>query len=250
MTQHIVTSREGAVLHIRLNRPEKKNALTGAMYLSIADAIDKAEGDSTIRAITLSGTGDSFSSGNDVADFLAQDGPIDARPVGRFMRTIAGTGKPLIAGVNGMAVGIGVTMLLHCDIVHAASTATFQLPFTQLGLAPEAASSLLLPRLAGYQRAAELMLLGERFSARTAREIGLVAAVHSSDALPRAIRQRATELASRPPAAIRATKALMKRPAESLPERIAAETAEFDRLLKSPDAQQILQGFLARRKAG
>jgi len=249
MTDEIVTTRADGVQQIRLNRPEKKNAITPSMYAAMASAIEAAEEDVQVRVITFTGTGDSFTSGNDIGDFLQRGASLgDDMPVRSFLTSISSATKPLIAGVNGMAVGIGVTLLLHCDLVYAAETATFQLPFTNLGLVPEASSSLLLPQMIGYHRAAELMLLGERFDAKRALAIGLVNAVVAPAELAEVVRTRANALVAKPLSALRATKALLKRAAESVPERMAVESAEFSRLLQSPEAKAIMQAFLDRRK--
>src|ERR1700677_4066586 len=193
-----------------MNRPEKKNALTRAMYAALAEAIEAADANPGIRVITLTGVGDAFTSGNDVKDFV--DAPAMGRdgPVMRFLSAIADARKPLIAGVNGLAVGIGVTLLLHCDLAYAAQGAYFQLPFVNLGVVPEAASSLLLPRMAGHHRAAELLFFGNAFDAEAARQCGLVNSVHPSDALGEVLAERAAALAAKPPQALRLTKELLK----------------------------------------
>ena len=160
------------ILHIR--RPEKKNALTRAMYHTLAEALRRADTDPAVRAILLRGEPECFTSGNDVNDFLKEDEHTTERPAVQFLKAIAHVRKPLVAAVNGLAVGIGTTLLLHCDLVYAAEDAWLQLPFTRLGLCPEAASSLLVPQLMGHQRAAELLLRGERLSAGKAWEYGLV----------------------------------------------------------------------------
>ncbi|HUN52557.1 MAG TPA: enoyl-CoA hydratase-related protein, partial [Candidatus Sulfotelmatobacter sp.] len=182
MTEHIITGRSNGVLGIRIDRTDKKNALTFAMYTALADALEAADRDAGVRAVTITGSGDSYTSGNDLQDFL-KGLPEGESPAFRFIRVISELQKPIVAGVNGLAVGVGVTMLLHCDLVYAAASATFQIPFVNLGLVTEAASSLLLPRLAGHQRAAELLLLGERFDAATAQAIGLVNALCPPEAL-------------------------------------------------------------------
>jgi enoyl-CoA hydratase/carnithine racemase len=251
MTDHVVSAEDGGILAIVLNRPDKKNALTAAMYASLADALTAADRNPDIRVVTITGTGDSFTSGNDVADFVRQDASIGGdQPVARFLRAVSSIETPLIAAVNGVAVGVGVTMLLHCDLAYAATSATFQLPFVNLGLVPEAASTLLLPQMAGHHRAAELLLLGERFDAGRALALGLVNAVVPDGELAALVAARAAALAAKPPGAVRATKALMKRAAESVPARMAAESADFARLLQSPEAQAIMQAFLSRRKPG
>jgi enoyl-CoA hydratase/carnithine racemase len=251
MTDQIVTTLNEGILQIRINRPEKKNALTADMYAAMADALGQADRNAQVRVVTLTGTGDSFTSGNDVADFLSRDtSSSDERPVGTFLTTIAGSQKPLIAGVNGMAIGIGVTMLLHCDLVYAADSATFQMPFTNLGVVPEAASSQLLPQMIGYHRAAELMLLGERIDARRALEIGLINGVTSASELPSVLAARAAVIAAKPASSILATKGLLRRAPESTIARMSVENSEFARLLQSPEARAIMQAFLDRRKAG
>ncbi len=249
MAEQIVSTLIEGILQIRMSRPEKKNAITAAMYQRMADMLEDADRNVAVLVITLTGEGDCFTSGNDIADFLANAASSGQDlPVVRFLKAISKVAKPLIAGVNGMAIGIGTTLLLHCDLVYAAQTATFQLPFTNLGLVPEASSSMLLPRLAGYHRAAELMLLGERFDVRKALEIGLVNAVVPADELADRVRARAAALAAKPASSIRATKTLLKREPESVAERIAVETGEFVRLLQSPEARKILQAFMDRRK--
>jgi enoyl-CoA hydratase/carnithine racemase len=248
MTDHIVTSTADGILQIRINRPEKKNALSLAMYTAMAEALAGAETNSAVRAIVISGTDGCFTSGNDVTDFLQYNPTGNESPAIRFLQTLSSASKPVIAGVNGLAVGIGVTMLLHCDLVYAADSATFQLPFVNLGLVPEAASSMLLPRVMGHQRAAELLLLGERFDARTAHEAGLVNAVCPAHELPAMVQQRAATLAAKPPASLRMTKALLKREPESISARMAEEGKHFSRQLASPEAREAMEAFMQRRK--
>jgi enoyl-CoA hydratase/carnithine racemase len=250
MTDQIVTALKDAVLQIRINRPEKKNALTQDMYAAMAQALQLADDNAAVRVVTLTGSGDSFTSGNDVSFFLSDGANIsDEHPVGRFLAAIASTKKPLLAGVNGMAIGIGVTMLLHCDVVYAADSATFQMPFTNLGVVPEAASSQLLPQMVGYHRAAELMLFGERIDAGRALEIGLINGACPASELPALLQSRAALIAAKPPSSILATKALLRRAPESTLARISVENAEFARLLQSPEARAIMQAFLERRRA-
>jgi len=248
MTDHVVAAVADGILAIRLNRPKRKNALTVAMYTALADALERGDAEKSVRVITLTGTDNSFSSGNDIADFMQQKPTPGETPVLRFLRVISTTSKPLIAAVNGLAVGVGVTMLLHCDLVYAAETATFELPFVNLGLVPEAASTLLLPRMIGHQRASELMLLGEKFDAGTARSIGLVNAVLPTPELDAAVRERATMLASKPPAALRLTKALLKSETTTVTARMAEEVAQFSKQLQSPEVQEAFAAFMQRRK--
>ena len=248
MMDHIVTSTSGSILVIRINRSEKKNALSLSMYTAMGDALERAEADPQVRAIVLTGSDGCFTSGNDIADFLQSNPTGGESPAIRFLDKLGAAGKPVIASVTGLAVGIGVTMLLHCDLVYAADTATFQLPFVNLGLVPEAASSMLLPRLMGHQRAAELVLLGERFDARTAKEFGLVNAVLPASELAGIVDQRAAALAAKPPLALRLTKALLKREPESIASRMAEEGKYFTRQLGSPEAREAMEAFIERRK--
>ena len=187
MTDHIVTARDGAIVRLAFNRPEKKNAITAAMYAALADGIVAADRDDGVRAVLFESRGDMFTSGNDIADFMsgaATPGPGNEKPsVIRFLEAIASAEKPLIASVQGPAVGVGVTTLLHCDLVFASERATFHTPFVDLGVVPEAASSLLMPMIAGHQRAAEMLLAGRKIDAARAREFGFVNEVVAADAL-------------------------------------------------------------------
>lgn len=245
----IATGRRGAVAEIVFDRPEKRNAITVAMYAALADALAAAEADCDVRVVLFRGNGGAFTAGNDLKDFLANppDGP--ERPVFRFLRGLAGARKPLVAAVEGAAVGIGTTMLLHCDLVLAADTARFALPFVDLGLVPEAASSLLLPRLAGHQRAAELFFLGDPFDAATAQSIGLVGRVVPAADLLAAARALAERLAAKPPQALLATKALLKSASGSVAERITEEAAVFARQLQSTELKEAVAAFFGKRQA-
>jgi enoyl-CoA hydratase/carnithine racemase len=201
--------------------------------------------------VTVTGSGNCFSSGNDVGDFLSPAlKNFEASPAAQFLNALAQFGKPLIAGVNGIAIGIGVTLLLHCDLVYAADVATFQLPFTQLGVVPEAGSSQLLPQRVGQLRASELMLLGERFDAARALEIGLINQVVAAAELPNVLSARAALLASKPVGSLVATKALLRRTPDPIAVRMALESAQFARLLQSPETRAIMQAFLGRNKRG
>jgi enoyl-CoA hydratase/carnithine racemase len=248
MVEHVVTAVADGILDVRLNRPDKKNALTVAMYAALADALERADADASVRVVTLTGTADSFTSGNDIVDFMQQQATPGETPVLRFLRVISTAQKPLIAAVNGLAVGVGVTMLLHCDLVYASDSASFRLPFVDLGLVPEAASTLLLPRLVGHRRAAELLWFGEKFDAAAARDLGLANAVYPADRLATAVRDRATLLASKPPSAVRLTKALLKSEKTGVAERMAEEGACFARQLQSPEAREAFSAFMERRK--
>jgi enoyl-CoA hydratase/carnithine racemase len=218
------------------------------MYDALAAALGEAERDPAIRVVTLSGTGDAFTSGNDLNDFLQVGLRTGDSPPTRFLTAISTSSKPLIACVNGLAVGVGVTMLLHCDLVYAADSASFQLPFVNLAVVPEAGSTLLLPRRVGHQHAAELFLLGERFDAATAHRLGLVNAVHPAAVLADEVRRTAAILAAKPPEAVRLTKALLKRDgAAGVAARIAEEAEHFARQVRSPEAREAMEAFLQKR---
>jgi enoyl-CoA hydratase/carnithine racemase len=207
MTQ-ITSEMSGQVQIIRFNRPEKMNALTKDMYAELARLLNEANGDFGIRAVILSSVGDNFTAGNDIMDFMSSPPTSEDSTVAAFLGSLLNFTKPLIASVRGHAVGVGTTMLLHCDIVVADHSARFSMPFTSLGLVPEAGSSMLFPDLVGYQRAAKIFLTGEEFSPEYAREIGLIAdVVADADAEALAI---ATKIAEQPPQAVLNTKALMK----------------------------------------
>jgi enoyl-CoA hydratase/carnithine racemase len=249
MTPLILAETADRIARIRLNRPDKKNALTAAMYQGLADAIAAAEADPQVRVILIHGQADCFCAGNDLKDFL--DGPPHSEdaPVARFLKAIATAAKPLVAAVGGPAVGVGTTMLLHCDLVYAAPDARFQLPFVSLGLVPEAGSSLLLPLLAGYHRAAELLLLGRPFSADKALAAGFVTEVIPAADLLEHAREAAAALAALPPESVRLTKALMKqRHAAPVAERMAEESRLFRQRLGSADAREAMTAFFEKRK--
>lgn len=248
MTAHIVTDHSDGILLIRMARPEKKNALTQAMYGALAEALTKADSDPAIRVAVLTGSEDSFSAGSDLGEFLRGPATRADSPVGDFLRTLAAAQTPIVAAVNGLAIGIGTTLLLHCDMVHAAASARFQCPFVNLALLPEAASSLLLPRLAGHQRASEIFMLGEPFDAATARELGLVNAVHDDADLLEAVLGVARKLAAKPPEALRLTKALLKSQSRDPATRMAEEMKLFAARLRSPEAREALLAFQERRE--
>lgn len=247
MTQEIDIKLASHVLTITMSRPEKKNALTLAMYQTMAEAINNANADPQVRVVVITGTGDAFSSGNDLNDFLGAPPAGADSPVMQFLLAISQAEKPLIAAVNGLAVGVGTTMLLHCDLAYAATDARFRLPFVNLGLVPEAASSLLLPRLSGYHRAAELLMLGEIFDAEIALATGLVNEVLPAEQLMERVRERAQQLAAQPPAALRLTKYLLKREPDSTQEHLTLEMQHFVARLASPEANEALTAFKERR---
>jgi enoyl-CoA hydratase/carnithine racemase len=243
----ILTTREAGVMTIELNRPQKKNAITADMYSALAHALSEAREASEIRAVMIVGTRDVFTAGNDLQDFMDHPPGGDDSPVFHFLREISHAPKPLVAAVCGPAVGVGTTMLLHCDLVYAGDNARFGLPFTQLGIVPEAASSLLLPQLIGYQRAAERLLLGEPFGAAEALEMGLVSAVLPADAVIEHARLQARKLVALPSAAVRATKRLMKHTQiEAIESRMRLENEEFRERLRSPEAREAFAAFFSR----
>ena len=247
-TPVIVETRE-RITRIELNRPEKKNALSPEMYASMAQALAAADADAQVRVVLIHGQADCFTSGNDVKDFLELPrGPGDS-PAAAFLRAISTAKKPLVAAVGGPAVGVGTTMLLHCDLVYAAPNARLQMPFVPLGLLPEAASSLLLPAMAGYRRAAEMLLLGQPFGAQQALAAGIVTEIVPEAELLARARQAALALAALPPAPVRMTKELMKRAlAPAVQERMTEELHLFGERLKSPEAKEALRAFLEKRK--
>jgi enoyl-CoA hydratase/carnithine racemase len=245
----ILVERTGDVMTIALNRPGRKNAITAVMYQAMADALVDAQADDTVRAILLRGSAGVFSAGNDLEDFLKAPPVSDDAPVFRFLRAISTAEKPLVAAVQGAAVGIGTTMLLHCDLVYAADTALFALPFTQLGLCPEAASSLLLQRVAGYQAAAEKLLLGEAFDANEAHRMGLVNRVLPAAEVDSFALQQAQKLAALPPSSLRVTKALMKRASQhEVQTQMTDEVVHFAKMLLAPAAREAFNAFFEKRK--
>jgi enoyl-CoA hydratase/carnithine racemase len=237
------------VMTLAFNRPEKKNAITSAMYQTLAEALDVAEDDANVRAILIRGSAGIFSAGNDLDDFLNAPLEGDDAPVLQFLRRISKAHKPLVASVAGIAVGVGTTLLLHCDLVYAAETAVFSLPFAQLGLCPEAASSLLLPRIAGYQLAAEKLLLGEAFDVKEAYRMGIVNCVLPAAEVDAFAFGQAVKLAALPASSLRATKALMKRVhASEIAEQMTEETMHFSEMLRAPEAKEAFKAFFEKRK--
>ena len=247
MSGHVVTETAGGVLTIRFNRPDKKNAILGAMYADAAAALKAADSDAGVRVVIITGSGDSFTAGNDLKDFLENPPQNNDAPVFRFMHDLAGFSKPVIAAVNGVAVGIGTTVLLHCDFAFAVSSAKFQLPFVNLALVPEFASSLLLARFLGQRKAAELLMLGEAFDAETAQGFGLINAVVPSDQLEAVVKAKASALALKPPAALRATKALLNADRAEIDARIALEAKIFGERLQSAELKEAIGAFFEKR---
>src|SRR5688572_3826882 len=247
---NILTENKDRVLRIEIARAEKKNSLTFDMYAAIVAALDAAAADNEVRVALIHGTRDCFTAGNDLKDFLERPPHIgDDGPTTRFLRGIPTFPKPLIAAVNGPAVGVGTTMLLHCDLVFAAPGARFQIPFVPLGLVPEAGSSFLLPRIAGYQRAAELLLLGQPFTAEKAYAAGFVTEIVPEGELLERARAAALAVAALPPAAVRATKALMRsRVSAQVAAAMEDEGKAFRDRLRSPEAKEAMTAFFEKRK--
>jgi enoyl-CoA hydratase/carnithine racemase len=245
MSEDVDITRAGGVLHLHLNRPAKKNAITQAMYAALAEALETL--DDSIRVVAFSGAGDCFSAGNDLKDFLAAPPQDGAHPTLRFIRALPKVAVPMIAAVQGPAVGIGTTLLLHCDLVVAASNASFSVPFVKLGLVPEAGSSLLLPRLIGTHRAAAMLLLGEPINAATAERLGLVNQLVEPEALSAALDALIAKLLALPPAALRATKALLHGHSRYVAERIDEELVVLLDRLKSDELKEAATAFLEKR---
>lgn len=247
---NIKYSIDGKVFVIQIHRPEKKNALLPGMYRALADGLKLADSDPAFNAIVIHGSDDCFTSGNDVNGFVSDGDASEDRPSVSFMHALNDTGKPIIAAISGLAIGIGTTMLFHCDLIYASDSCFLQLPFTRLGVCPEAGSSYLLPRQIGHQRAAELLLLGERFSADKARDYGIVNEVLAQADYLQYAMEKAHELAALPPQAVQTSKRLIKRGDENvIPDTIELELQEFSRLLQTAEAQAIVQAFLQRKKA-
>jgi enoyl-CoA hydratase/carnithine racemase len=246
----ILTSKANGILTIEFNRPDKKNAITSAMYQLMADALKDGESDAAVRAIVLIGKPEIFTAGNDLEDFMKNPpGPVGDRPVAQFMRALSGASKPVVAAVAGAAVGIGTTLLMHCDLVYAADNAKFSMPFTQLGLCPEFASSMLFPQMVGYQRAAEKLLLGEAFSAQEALQMGLVSRIVPAAELAAFAQGQAAKLAALPASSLRVTKRLMKgEQGEAITARMAEENKHFGTMLSAPEAKEAFTAFFEKRK--
>ncbi|SNS21374.1 Enoyl-CoA hydratase [Noviherbaspirillum humi] len=246
----ILSSRNGGIATIEFNRPAKKNAITASMYQLLADAVTEAERDSAVRVLVITGKPEIFTAGNDLEDFLNNPPTIGGdSSVGRFMRALSGCTKPVVAAVSGAAIGIGTTLLMHCDLVYAAENAKFSMPFTQLGLCPEFASSLLFPQIVGYPRAAEKLMLGEAFGAREAYEMGFVSRVLPAEELPSFAQAQAARLAALPASSLRATKRLMRGAVrEAIDARMDQESAHFAQMLGAPEAKEAFQAFFEKRK--
>lgn len=258
----ILVHAEAGVMTLTLNRVDKKNSLTTAMYAALADALEGAADDAAVRVVLIQGDPAIFSAGNDISDFLrasagresgddqAPDAPVSMdEPVFRFLRALAGFPKPVVAAVCGPAVGIGTTMLLHCDLVYAGDNAAFSMPFVNLGLCPEAGSSLLVPQMFGHHRAAEALLLGDPFQAEAALEVGLVNRVVPPMEANAIAQTQARRLAAKPVAALIETKRLLKKADRAVVlERIEEEALSFRRMMRAPAAREAFAAFMEKRK--
>jgi enoyl-CoA hydratase/carnithine racemase len=247
MTDLIKSKLSDGVLELSFNRPEKKNALTQPMYAALATALESVASDSSIKVVHLTGTGDAFTAGNDIADFARTDQAGEELPVHRFVRVLPQLRVPIVAAVNGLAIGVGTTLLLHCDFVYASEAATFHTPFVDLALVPEAGSSLLMPRQMGYLNAARMLLLGEKLDAHQAQTVGLVSEVLAPDRLLPVSLATAASLAAKPPAALRAAKKLLRMDPEPLAARMELELEMFSEALQSPEAAEAFDAFFTKR---
>ena len=249
MSDQVIVSSSDGVCEIQLNRPEKRNAITQAMYGALVDALNEARANDGVRVVLISGAGASFTAGNDLNDFITADLSDENNAV-RFLRLLPTFRKVLIAAVHGQTVGIGVTMLLHCDLVVAASNAQLTMPFVKLGLVPEAGSSLLLPRAIGHHRAAELLLLGKPFDAAAGLEMGIVNRVVEEKALMEEARKLAREVAAQPPGALLTAKRLLKSETGSVAARVEEELEAFREQLGSAEFKAAAQAFFGKGRGG
>jgi enoyl-CoA hydratase/carnithine racemase len=248
MMADIITEQSESILRVVLNRPAKKNAMTSGMYVALADVFNDAAKDERIRVVLWHGAGDSFCAGNDVEDFLKNPPGPGESPQAQLMNALIDFDKPLVAAVQGAAIGGGTTMLTHCDLVYAGESAKFQMPFVNLAVVPEFGSSFLVPARIGHIRAAELILLGLPFDAKRAADLGFVTQVVSNQVLLTTAAETARKLAAKPAGALQASKRLMKRSfREQLKAAMKAETEEFSAQVRSEDAKEALTAFLQKR---
>ncbi|MER9583310.1 crotonase/enoyl-CoA hydratase family protein [Mesorhizobium sp. M0276] len=250
MTDHILVERQGAIQIIRMNRPDKKNALTRAMYAKMSKTLAKGDADPAVRVHVFLGVPGAFSSGNDLADFMVvATGGDGGTEVWDFLMALARVEKPIVSGVDGIAVGIGTTLNLHCDLTFATPRTVFRTPFVDLGLVPEAGSSLLVPRILGQQGAFALLGLGEALSAERAKVAGLIYEVVEEAALEAAVLAAAGQIAAKPPQALKIARDLMRGSRDDLVARIGEESEHFRERLKSDEARAALTAFMTRKKA-
>jgi len=239
----LVTTEQGIML-ISFNRPDKKNSITSLMYKMMTDALEQAAENEDIRVVLFAGEGDCFTAGNDISDFLVFDGKFEDTNVVNFIKKLITFKKPMVAAVHGNAIGIGTTMLLLCDLVVAAKESTFSMPFVKLGLCPEAASSLLLPQLTGYQKAAEILMLGDSFNTEKAEKMGFINRVVETREVRLQAMALCQKLASLPNRALIDTKALLKSPVTTVEQRWDQEAERFGQLLLTDESQSIFRAFL------
>ncbi|WP_144394285.1 enoyl-CoA hydratase [Pleionea sediminis] len=245
----INTTLDDKVLTLTFDRPEKKNAITADMYQALADGLVKASEDDTIHLVVIKGSDSAFCAGNDLKDFLENPPHSNDNPVWQFLFAIEACRKPIIAGVNGPAVGVGTTLLLHCDLVVASQSTVFALPFASLGLCPEAGSSLLLPRQCGAKKAAEWLMLGDRFDAKAAESAGLInRAVETADDVEATLSEWTQKLLKLPIESVIETRRLMRTPSESVRDHMEVEGDVFKRLINSDAAQAAFKAFLSKAK--
>ncbi|MEM7739221.1 MAG: enoyl-CoA hydratase-related protein [Pseudomonadota bacterium] len=247
MTPGIDISTSDHITRLTINRPEKKNAITQAMYGAMADALEAYGEDDAIRAFVFTGAGDMFTSGNDLQDFATGSSEHDVPPVFRFLTAIAHCPKPLIAAVNGPAIGVGLTMLLHCDLVYAAKAATFGAPFVKLGLVPEAASSLLLPEVVGMAIANDILLAGRTLTASEAHDYGLVARVFAEADLEREVHAIAAQVAASAPTAMKHSKSLIRHRQKLVADHMKVEAKLFNQQLQSTDFAESVAAMMQKR---
>ena len=244
----IIVKNYDFICEIQINRPQRKNALTLEMYEQMAALMNRADSDSDVRVLLFTAAGDAFTAGNDLMDFMKSPPDGLDTPVFRFLKALVSFSKPIVAAVNGAAIGIGTTMLLHCDLVYAAHSARFQLPFIRLGLVPEAGASFLIPHTLGQRKAAELLMLGEKFSAEQAQNYGIINGSVDLDNLYETVQAKAKSLASLPPTAMRQTKSLLKTAyGDQLERAMKTEGEVFIKRLSSPETKEAIQAFFEKR---
>ena len=246
MSELVTTEVVNHVLHIEFHREDKKNALTSEMYLDLSQILTQAKKNDDVNVVLFKGAKDCFCAGNDIADFLEQPVLEEGTPVMKFLHELSSFDKPMVAAVSGPAVGIGTTLLLHCDLVYATNQTYFSLPFVDLGLCPEAGSSYLLPRQLGYVRAAELLLLAEPFDAKKAKELGIINEVIDPDSYFEVAQQKAEKLAKKPAHALRVSRQLIRSNSGLVSKAIEREARSFSELLSSDEAKAIFKKFLER----
>ena len=248
MTTDVLVARDDKILRVTINRPAKKNALTGAMYDAMREALELADRDDDIAAVLIAGTDGVFTAGNDIGDFLAGTRDAHGSPAFRFITAIALCDTPIVAAVDGNAVGVGTTMLFHCDLVYAAPSAKFRMPFIDLGLVPEAASSMTVPLRVGMAKASEWLLLGDAFDAHEAHRCGIVNRVVAAGELIDTARNAAMRLAAKPKQALAATRRLMRGDREQIRAQMELERKAFAAALESPEAKAAFSAFLSKAK--